>query len=264
MIQKNKIGVLGCGWLGIPLSKSLIKNNNIVFGTTTDKFKLSVLSRHKIKPFLINVTEKEILGEWNNFFKKLDILVINIPPKENMNYNFIIKTLFEKIKGSNQIKLIFVSSTSVYGNMQGDVNSNTIPKPESKRGSTIIEAENILKRNPQTTILRLGGLIGPDRNPARILSSKKIVHNPNNPINLIHIDDCIGIIESIIKKEKWGKIYLGVCPHHPTKESYYNAQCIKLGISKINFSESPISSNKKINDNNIIEDLKYNYKKPSL
>ena len=71
MIQKNKIGVLGCGWLGLPLSKSLIKNKNIVFGTTTDKFKLNVLSKHKIKPFLINVTEKEITGEWNKFFNKL-------------------------------------------------------------------------------------------------------------------------------------------------------------------------------------------------
>ena len=264
MIQKNKIGVLGCGWLGLPLSKSLIKNKNIVFGTTTDKFKLSVLSRHKIKPFLINVTEKEITGEWNKFFNKLDILIINIPPKENMNYTFVIKNLFKKIKECNQIKLIFVSSTSVYGNMQGNVNSSTVPKPDSKRGSIIIEAENILKRNPLTTILRLGGLIGPDRNPAKILSSKKIVHNPNNPINLIHIDDCIGIIESIIKKEKWGKMYLGVCPYHPTKKSYYNTQCVKLGITKINFSNPSISSNKKINDNNIIEDLKYNYKKPIL
>ena len=44
MIPNNRIGVLGCGWLGLPLAKSLIKNNYTVYGTTTNKSKIELLS----------------------------------------------------------------------------------------------------------------------------------------------------------------------------------------------------------------------------
>ena len=50
----------------------------------------------------------------------------------------------------------------------------------------------------ETTIVRLGGLIGYSRNPGRFFNNKKLVSNPDSKVNLIHRDDCINIIEQIV------------------------------------------------------------------
>ena len=266
MNLKNKVGIIGCGWLGLPLAKSLIKNNYIVYGSTTNKKKLGLLSNENINPFFLCLVEEGILGNIKEFLENLDVLIINVPPKnKNTNeYSIIIRHLSVAVKESNLKKVIFISSTGVYGSNQGKIDSYTIPKPSSKNGTNLVEAEKIISNNFSTTILRLGGLIGPDRNPAKVLSSKKIAYNPNSPVNLIHLTDCIGIIKCIIKKNKWGKTYLGVSPYHPSKESYYNSQCIKLGLNKINFAKKSDQTYKEITDKNITEELGYNFKNLNL
>ena len=80
-MNQLKIAIIGCGWLGLPLAKKLIKENFIVKGSTTSKEKISVLKTEKIEPFLIDLNknlDKEIL---NSFLKNVDVLIINIPPK---------------------------------------------------------------------------------------------------------------------------------------------------------------------------------------
>ena len=42
-MSQLKIAIIGCGWLGLPLAKKLIKENFIVKGSTTSKEKISVL-----------------------------------------------------------------------------------------------------------------------------------------------------------------------------------------------------------------------------
>ena len=266
MNLKNKVGIIGCGWLGLPLAKSLIENNYIVYGSTTNKKKLGLLSNENINPFFLYLVEEGILGNIKEFLENLDVLIINIPPKnKNTNeYSIKIRHLSIAIKESNLKKVIFISSSGVYGTNQGKIDSYTIPKPSSQNGTNLVEAENIINNNFSTTILRLGGLIGPDRNPAKVLSSKKIVYNPNGPVNLIHLTDCIGIIKCIIKKNKWGKTYLGVSPYHPSREFYYNSQCIKLGLKKINFDKKSNQTYKEITDNNIVKELGYDFKNLNL
>lgn len=42
-LEMQKISVLGCGWLGLPLSKKLIESGFVVKGSTTSSEKLSQL-----------------------------------------------------------------------------------------------------------------------------------------------------------------------------------------------------------------------------
>lgn len=82
MIQKNKIGIIGCGWLGLPLAKLLLQNKYSVKGSTTSKEKFQILQNQKINPYLIEIKENEIKGDIDSFMLGLDILIINIPPKK--------------------------------------------------------------------------------------------------------------------------------------------------------------------------------------
>jgi hypothetical protein len=92
---------------------------------------------------------------------------------------------------------------------------------------------------------------------------KKEVLNPNAPINLIHLDDCINIIYNVIKKKAWGKIFLGVAPFHPKKIDYYNEKCEEFGLKKINFIDKH-TSKKEVNDSKIQSELGYEFIFPKL
>ena len=266
-MSQLKIAIIGCGWLGLPLAKKLIKENFIVKGSTTSKEKISVLKAEKIEPFLIDLNknlDKEIL---NSFLENINVLIINIPPKIRKEKIINYYTKIQKITSNDLIKkvnnIIFISSTSVYGSKQGKVSSQTIPSPDTINGKEILKTEKLFD-NKNNTIIRFGGLINETRNPLNHLIKKSEVLNSDAPINYIHLEDCIGIILSVIKKNKWGKIYLGVTPFHPTKKNYFDNLCEKKRIKKLTFSSKKTVVNKEIDDNKIKPELNYTFKYPSL
>lgn len=228
---------MGCGWLGLPLARQLVKNSHQVYGTTTSPDKLEPLRKEGITSYLIALSAYRIDGDIEGFLSHIDILIINVPPRLRGNHteSFIEKMelLLEKIKKSPVTNILFISSTSVYGDIEGEVTEETHPKPSTESGRQLLASEELFKNegSPQTTILRFGGLIGPDRHPVTMLSGRDSLSNGNDPINLIHQDDCIRMMVSIIDEELWGKTFNGVYPLHPAKKEYYSSEAKKRGIS---------------------------------
>jgi len=206
----TQISILGCGWLGLPLAKALIENGFSVNGSTTSEEKLSVLEKLGIQPFLIVLTPTLSKGEGEEtiktFLERSKTLIIDIPPKlsgDNTD-NFVckIKTLIPFIEKSSIENVLFISSTSVYGDDNSSVTEETKTCPETESGKQLVLAEQLLQSNSnfKTTILRFGGLIGEDRHPIKFLAGRENLENPEAPINLIHQEDCIGIILKVIEK----------------------------------------------------------------
>ena len=225
--MKNTIGIIGCGWLGFPLAKSLIQAGYNVHGSTTNKDKLDALEKEGIKPFIVILGEESVSGSLAEFLVQVDILIINIPPRLRGNYkeNYVLKMnlLHNEMGKSNVKKILFVSSTSVYGAFEGEVTEDTFPMPVTESGRQLVEAEKIFQNDKsiQTTILRFGGLIGPNRHPITMLSGKKGLSDGNVPVNLIHLDDCIHLIKTVLENNWWDQIFNGVYPDHPLKRDYY-------------------------------------------
>jgi len=264
-MNQNRIGIIGCGWLGLPLAKTLILNNYKVKGSTTTKNKLEILKKEGIEPYLIEITENSISASINSFLIELDMLIINIPPKirkkGEVNYSNKIQKIINK---TSEVKnIIFISSTSVYGSKQGKISSKTIAEPDSRNGTEILKTENLIK-SKNNTIIRFGGLISEDRNPLKYLIQKDEILNSEAPINYIHLKDCIGIISKVINQNNWGKIYSAVAPFHPTKKEYYDNLCEINNIKKLKFSNKKTVINKEVNDNKILSELKYGFKHPTL
>ena len=262
MNQKSKIGIIGCGWLGLPLAELLLKKNYLVKGSTTSKEKLQKLENYKIDSYLLEINDRGIKGKIGSFLDELDVLIINIPPKSkvfpNNKYSKKIKSLAKEIKKKSLDKIIFISSSSVYGSNQGKIDYNTKPLPDSKNGLEILESEKIITKNKKCTVIRFGGLIGKNRHPVYSLIKKSKISDPNAPINLIHLEDCIQIIYSVIKNEKWGETYLGVSPYHPKKIDYYNDKCKSLGLKEIHFSNDN-TTNKEVTDSKIQTELNHSF-----
>jgi len=234
-LNKN-IGVLGCGWLGFSLAKKLVEQGYKVKGTTTSSSKLEVLQKEGIAPFKINLSESGIQGDIEEFLSNIDTLVINVPPKLRGKHaeSLVekIKFLHSEIKKNTVSHVLFVSSTAVYGDVEGEVTEESSPQPITESGKQLVECEKMLQSEEsfKTTIIRFGGLIGPDRHPVTTLSGRQSLSNGNHPINLIHLNDCIHMILTILEQEHWGEVFNGVYPHHPKKQVYYFEEAQKRGL----------------------------------
>jgi nucleoside-diphosphate-sugar epimerase len=266
----TQISILGCGWLGFPLAKVLKTNGFSVKGSTTSETKLSGLKSFGIDPFLVTLDSKNITGAIEDFLNGSKTLVIDIPPQLRRKNSdspttnekiFVekIKTLIPFIEKSTVENVLFVSSTSVYGEMNGIITEETIPKPDTESGKQLLEAEMLLQINPKfkTTILRFGGLIGEDRNPVRFLAGKADLENPDAPINFILQEDCIGIIINIMATNSWNEIFNGVSPFHPTREAYYIQKATELNLPLPQFDHSKPSNKKLILSNKVETVLGY-------
>ena len=266
----TQISILGCGWLGLPLAKSLLQNGFPIKGSTTSLEKISLLESEGITPFLVRLEEQQISACVADFLADSQILIINIPPKlrGGSTENFVAKitTLLPFIENSTIEKVLFVSSTSVYGDDNDLVTEDSPLNPDTEGGRQLAIVENVLQKNRhfQTTILRFGGLIGEDRNPVRFLSGRENIENPNAPINLIHQDDCIGIIEKIIALNSWNKTYNAVTPFHPSRKEYYSQKATELNLALPKFASSNTVTGKTILSDYLIKSLQYSFTKPRL
>jgi nucleoside-diphosphate-sugar epimerase len=262
----KQISILGCGWLGMPLAKQLLQNGYSVKGSTTTESKLELLQKEGISPFLISLKANETQLEIGAFLENSEILIINIPPKlrGNSGENFVekIENFIPFIEKSSVKKVIFVSSTSVYADENQVITEATHPNPETESGKQLLISENLLLKNKnfQTTILRFGGLIGKDRHPVKFLSGKNNIENPEAPINLIHQEDCIKIIEKVIKKGIWNVVFNAVAPFHPSRKEYYTNKAKELNLPLPQFNENQTSIGKRVISDKLIQVLKYDFK----
>lgn len=276
--ERKKIAILGCGWLGLPLAKSLLSKGYKVKGSTTSESKLELLKNAEISPFKIQLEENQIIGNIEDFLKETDVLVIDIPPglrretsaSNEMTFVNKVKTLIPFIEKSGVQKVIFVSSTSVYGDSFPivEITEETQPNPDTESGKQLVIAETLLQSNPhfKTTVIRFGGLLGEDRHPVKFLAGRTNVENPDAPVNMIEREDCIGIIEKALDFARddnweWNQIFNAVAPQHPTRKDYYHKKAQIQNLPLPIFAENSESKGKIISSEKVETILGYSFQK---
>lgn len=264
-MNNKSISILGCGWLGLPLGQFFVSQGYRVKGSTTTEEKLVEIKKAGISPYLIQVTDK-ISGNFSDFTQAEDILIINFPPRRIPNIEELYPQQLQAIVAQlpQQQKVLFVSSTSVYQNTNGWVSESIDLDPEKGSGRALLKAEQLLQEYFQhnTTILRLAGLVGYDRLPGRFLANKTEVKGGEAPINVIHQDDCIGLIAAIIGQQQWGKVYNGCADKHPLRKDYYTRAAEKIGLTPPTFIHEDAPAFKMVSNQKTKEELGYQYKYP--
>ncbi len=251
------ISILGSGWLGLPLAKELIEQGHNVKLSTRSEDRLPELVKISASAYIIEI---EALIDSVNEFLVTDILIINITSKDISAYSLLIK----QIEKSTLKQVLFVSSTSVYHTVDSVVTEDGgMENPASVPYQ--IEQLFCLNKHFQTTILRLSGLIGYSRHPGHFFKNGKVVQQPDSAVNLIHRDDCIGIINSIIKQEEWGRVFNACATMHPTKREFYTHARVSLGLIAPEFNERTANiTNKIVSNNKVINILGYDFIYPDL
>lgn len=180
-----------------------------------------------------------------------DVLLLNTPPLTSISpVDFV-----GKIPIESQQKILFISSTSVYGELSGNIDENSTPSPSSTNGMWLLEVEKLLLQlfKSQMTIIRPGGLIGGSRHPVHSLTNDPSRIIKDGPINLIHRKDLIEILLKISKLKNPPAVVNAVAPFHPLKSIYYNSWAKALNLDRIQFD--PKMDSDRIVDSNILPSI---------
>ena len=134
--MKERIGVLGCGWLGLGLAQSYVSDYFVVHGSRQSKKDADSLPEHGIHGFVIQISENHVSGNLSEFLHGVSRLFLTFPPgiRKNPKRDFVavIQQLLPHIHKSKVKEVVFTSSTGVYGPKQGLVTPNTVPSHKPK------------------------------------------------------------------------------------------------------------------------------------
>jgi nucleoside-diphosphate-sugar epimerase len=240
----NTISIIGCGWLGLPLAGHLMRAGYHIKGSTTSRQKLTLLEEAGIEPYLLKLDPGLKCSPSAATLLESDVLVINIPPGRSRNdvvsfHKLQISNLLTAVAASTVGFVVFVSSTSVYPDINREVQEEDA-RAESGSGKALLEAEKMLFIRPEfsTTVVRLAGLYGYGRHPVNTLAGKTNIGNARAPVNLVHRDDCIRVISTIIRKNVRGEVFNVCSDMHPTRKDLYTEIAVRRGLTPPRFSEN--------------------------
>lgn len=169
----------GAGYLGTELVYSLGEINeveNVIVYDNLSRGNYNLFIGHKVAPRKVKFLPGEILDsrKLRNVLKDID-MVFHLAAKVTTPFANTDGHVYEQtnhwgtaeliyaLEESNVKKLIFLSSTGVYGNTKQAANENTTPEPDSFYSISKLRAEQHVKRlvdKMHTIIIRLGNVYG--------------------------------------------------------------------------------------------------------
>jgi nucleoside-diphosphate-sugar epimerase len=242
--MNQKITLIGRGWLGTPLLDTLKKKGFEVFSTSTESdgsdLQFDITKNPNPAGLKIN-----------------DILIYSIPPLGVGE----IELFFENIHPHQ--KIIFISSTSIYGKNLGLVDETYNVTEETAGSPVLFSTEKFLKKKfSNLTIIRPGGLYGIKRHPAFFLAGKTGIKTGEELLHLAHLDDCISAILKIVELNIWGEDFNIVSDLRIQKKIYYQNICQKLGLVSPEYVNTNLANPTNIQNTKAKKLLKINFLNP--
>jgi UDP-glucose 4-epimerase len=230
-MKKKYLVTGGAGFIGSHLSESLSKKGKVI--VIDNLFQGNKLKLNKnIKLVIGDVRDKKLIKKYSkgcsSIFHLAAIIGVDIVSKnkvENMNVEFEgLKNVCEAAKKNNIKKIIYASSSGVYGklNYSRKVKEDAIIVPASgyamaKRASEIYLKNFQKEENISCVSLRLFNVYGQRQDsrmviPRFVSQAKKnidiiIYGNGQQTRDFTHIDDCVKTFELVEKKIKGYKIF---------------------------------------------------------
>jgi len=128
-------------------------------------------------------------------------------------------------------RIVYVSSTSVYGQTDGSVVDETSPTgPLEESGKVVLEAEATLRAaRPDAILARSAGLYGPGRllRAEALRKGEPIVGLPDKWLNLVHVADAAAAIDRLLEAAPAGGVFT-VADGSPVRRRDFYATLARL------------------------------------
>ncbi len=277
-----RVLIVGCGYVGLPLGKELVRLGHDVFGLRRSVLAADEMRTAGIQPLLADVTQPDSLAKLPRDFD----WVVNCTASGGggaEDYRKIYlegnRNLVAWLAGAPLKKFVYTSSTSVYGQNDGSiVTENSPAEPEAATSKVLIETEQLLlaatKNNFPAIVLRVAGIYGPARGHSFkqfLRGEARIEGDGARWLNMIHRDDLIGVISAALAGGKPGEIY-NVVDNQPVNQRSFFAWLaaeLQAPMPATIASESEGwrrrgITNKRISNAKLVAELNYQFKFPDF
>ena len=245
------IAIIGCGYVGSALGDALGQAGHDVLGTTTRPERAGDLQTLGIQPAVVMLNEvpkvASLLGD-----RQVVYLTI-AAGRQDSDYRRVyvegVRCLLSAVDGTPVERIIYTSSTSVYGQNDGRWVDETSPtEPTTDRGRLLLEAERtLLERAEQVgvvaTVLRLAGIYGPGREPASWLArcAGQERSDGDTYLNLVHRADIVAALMALLAVPYRGVLNLND-DAPTTRRDFYDRLAAASDVAPVRWttsSESP-------------------------
>lgn len=191
--------VIGCGYLGARVAAAWRERGRTVYALTRSRE--DELRAAGLKPILGDVTDPASLAGLRDLPPLDSVLyAVGLDRKAGKSMREVYVEGVKKIAAAlpNVSRWVHVSSTSVYGQMGGEIVTEQSPtEPRDESGRVVLETEQALREaQPDAMILRFAGLYGPGRilRKATLLKGDPYTADPDKWLNLIHVADGVAAV----------------------------------------------------------------------
>ncbi|AMV40116.1 SDR family oxidoreductase [Planctomyces sp. SH-PL62] len=236
--------IVGCGYLGCRVAAEWTGRGETVFGTTRSAEGAAGLAALGVRPVVADVLDVPSLASLPAVDRVLFCVGYdrNAGPSKRSVYVDGLRNVLERLPAS-VARLVYVSSTSVFGNVDGGwVDEQTPAEPITEAGRICLDAERALtawsrESGVSTVILRCSGLYGPERIIRRTLIARgePIPGDPDRTLSLIHVEDAARAATSALDAASPGPLYLVSDDRPVPRREYYHAVAAHLNAPEPTF-----------------------------
>jgi len=208
-LGRPRLLIVGCGDVGMRLIP-LLRSRFRVFALTSQSERLSELRSEGVIPILGNLDSPQSLYRLKGL---ADIVVHLAPPPMQGSLDQRTRNLVAILPRHG--RLVYVSTTGVYGDCKGAFFDETRPvAPVNARAERRVDAERVLRRwarhhEGKLSILRVPGIYAADRLPLERLrqGTPALLDSDDVYTNHIHADDLAQIIALALFRAQPLRVY---------------------------------------------------------
>jgi nucleoside-diphosphate-sugar epimerase len=239
--------IVGCGYVGLEFARQWrASQQDPVYALTRSASRTEFFRANGIEPIVGNWQDERPLPPLPTF----DTVMISVPHREDIRLGVRSHIVgLEKLLGSlpsSPRKLIYLSTTGVYGDAHDEVDELTPTQPTRIGPQIAVAAEDWLQQRhlPQLTIVRLAGIYGPGRIPLadKLRSGEPLPVPQSGWLNLVHVSDIANMLLKAVQAHLELPIYLFSDGHPVERLTFYRELARRCGVCEPRFVEpDPLS-----------------------
>ncbi|MDX1951132.1 MAG: SDR family oxidoreductase [Verrucomicrobiota bacterium] len=248
-----RVLIIGCGYVGLAVAERFLSQGHTVIAMRRTRPENLDPDIHLLQG---DITQPESLQTMTPDFDWV-INTVSSSRGGSEEYRAVYlegtRNIINWLQDSPLQKFVYTSSTSVYGQVNGEyVTENSPTSPQTPTSQILVETEQLILEKSSSgfpgVILRVSGIYGPERGHLfhqYLGSEAKISGSGDRLLNMIHRDDLAGIIEAALTRGIPGNIYNATdsCPVTQLEFFQWLSQELKKPLPPV--ETEPLSSRKR-------------------
>ena len=204
--------IVGCGYSGRVIARQLREKGVPVWGTTRGAAGTAAIAAAGATPVVFEAGSGDLDPA---ILAAIDVVIDTAGPPWSGGEDPT-RAIVEALRGAELNRFIYLSSTGVYGDKEGEwVDESTPCTPKSPQGIARLAVEDFLLAEAASgrlpaLIARLPGIYGPGRSLLHRLDSGRFRYvGPEGPFsNRVHVEDLARGVVAMSSRGRVGQVYL--------------------------------------------------------